>query len=351
MKLSDFDYSLPEELIAQYPSNARGDDRLLVLDRAKNSFRERVFADIADYFKEGDLLVLNDTKVIPARLFARRKTGANVEIFIIDKTKNPVEALVRPSGRIKENESVILDSGDEARVLGSAEIGRLVEFNRPVEEILERYGHVPLPPYITRRDEPGDKKRYQTIYAKEEGATASPTAGLHFTEDLIDKLKKKGVELAYITLHVNYGTFAPVKEEIVERHEMHSEFYHISEENASIINKARKRCAKIFACGTTSLRALETYADSRAHLNADSSRAHLSVPYCCSVSGFTNLFIYPGFKFKMANVLITNFHLPKSTLILLTSAFAGKDLLFKAYRYAIEKSFRFFSYGDAMLII
>ncbi len=260
MRLSDFDYNLPEKLIAQYPSKTRGDDRLLVVDRAGNSFKERVFADIVDYFNEGDLLVLNDTKVIPARLFARRKTGASVEIFIVDKTRNPVEALVRPSGRIKENESVILDSGDKARVLGTTEIGRLVEFNRSIDEILERYGHVPLPPYIRRRDEPGDKERYQTIYGREEGATASPTAGLHFTKDLIDKLKEKGVEVAYITLHVSYGTFAPIKEELVERHKMHSEFYRISEESASIINKARKSSAKIFACGTTSLRTLETRA-------------------------------------------------------------------------------------------
>ena len=335
MKLSDFDYNLPEGLIAQYPSKTRGDDRLLVVDRAGNSFKERVFADIVDYFNEGDLLVLNDTKVIPARLFARRKTGASVEIFIVDKQRNPVEALVRPSGRIREGESVILDSGDEARVLGTTEIGRLVEFNRSIDEILERYGHVPLPPYIRRRDEPDDRERYQTIYGREEGATASPTAGLHFTKDLIDKLKEKGVEVAYITLHVSYGTFAPIKEEIVERHKMHSEFYRISGESASIINKARKSSAKIFACGTTSLRTLETCAGK----NRD------------AVSGFTNLFIYPGFKFKIANVLITNFHLPKSTLLLLTSAFAGKNLLFRAYRYAIEKDFRFFSYGDAMLII
>ena len=335
MRLSDFDYKLPEKLIAQYPSRTRGDDRLLVVDRAGNSFKERVFADIVDYFNEGDLLVLNDTKVIPARLFARRKTGASVEIFIVDKTRNPVEALVKPSGRVKENESVILDSGDKARVLGTTEIGRLVEFNRSIDEILKRYGHVPLPPYITRRDEPGDKERYQTIYGREEGATASPTAGLHFTKDLIDKLKEKGVEVAYITLHVSYGTFAPIKEELVERHKMHSEFYRISRESASIIDKARKSSAKIFACGTTSLRTLEACAEK----NRD------------AVSGFTNLFIYPGFKFKIANALITNFHLPKSTLILLTSAFAGKNLLFRAYRYAIERSFRFFSYGDAMLIL
>ncbi|NQU95146.1 MAG: tRNA preQ1(34) S-adenosylmethionine ribosyltransferase-isomerase QueA [Candidatus Omnitrophica bacterium] len=339
MKLSDFDYALPKELIAQYPSQKRGDDRLLVLDRKKNSFEEKPFGCIVDYFKRSDLLILNNTKVIPARLFGKRKTGGKVEIFIIDKTASPAHALVRPSGRIKPGESVLLDSGDEAKILGKAEIGRLVEFTRPIDEILEIYGHIPLPPYISRADEPGDKERYQTVYASASGATASPTAGLHFTKDLIDELKKKGVKIAYITLHVSYGTFAPVKEEIVEKHKMHSEFFHIPKESISVINEARKSGAKIIACGTTSLRALEASgADFESGRNEE-------------LEGFTNLFVYPGYEFKIVNSLITNFHLPKSTLLLLTGAFCGKDFLFKAYEHAIQNRFKFFSYGDAMLII
>lgn len=337
LRLSDFNYELPKELIAQYPSETRGEDRLLVLDRSKKGFEEKRFGDITGYFKKGDLLVLNDTRVIPARLLGKRKTGGRVEIFIVDRTKSPVEALVRPSGRIKTGESVMFDSGDEAKVLEKTEIGRLVEFDKPIDKILERCGHVPLPPYISRRDEPVDEERYQTIYARTDGATAAPTAGLHFTKSLIGKLREEGVEIAYITLHVSYGTFAPVKEEIVERHKMYSEFYHISRENAAVIKEARDRHAKIFSCGTTSLRALETCAGVFNGFTA--------------LQGFTNLFIYPGYKFKMAGALITNFHLPKSTLLLLTSAFTGKDLLFKAYKYAIEKNFRFFSYGDAMLIL
>jgi S-adenosylmethionine:tRNA ribosyltransferase-isomerase len=339
MKLSDFDYNLPKGLIAQYPAKNRGDERLLVVNRKAGFFEEKHFSNIVDYFKEGDLLVLNDTKVIPARLFGRRKTGGKVEIFVLNRTRNPVEALIRPSWRIKQGEIVILDSGHTARVLGKTEVGRLVEFSKPVGEILRRYGRIPLPPYIARPDDMHDRDRYQTIYAKEEGATASPTAGLHFTADLINKLKEKGIEVAYITLHVSYGTFAPIKHEMVEKHKMHSEFYRISKENASIIKKARERRAKTFACGTTSLRALEACVDS-----FDTTEPK-------NLEGDTDLFIYPGFKFKMVNALITNFHLPKSTLLLLTSAFAGKDLLFKAYNHAIEKHFRFFSYGDAMLIL
>lgn len=333
MRLSDFDYTLPKELIAQYPSKSRGDDRLLVVDRARKSFEEKKFIDITGYFKEGDLLVLNDTRVIPARLYGKRKTGGNVEIFLMDKAGNPVEALVRPSGRIREGESVLLDSGDEARVLGRSDIGRLVEFDKPLDEIMKKCGHMPLPPYISRPDEAVDRERYQTVYASSEGATASPTAGLHFTGAIISGLRKKGVRIACITLHVSYGTFAPIKEEEVENHKMHSEFYHISEENAIIIDEAQRKKARIFACGTTSLRALETYAE------------------VAEPEGFTDLFIYPGYKFKAINALITNFHLPKSTLLLLTSAFCGKELLFKAYDYAIRNQFSFFSYGDAMLVL
>ena len=345
MHLSDFNYKLPKELIAQYPSRMRGEDRLLVLDREKNSFEEKGFADIADYFEEDDTLVLNDTKVMPARLFGKRKTGGKVEIFLMDKAASPAKALVRPSGRIRDGESVLLDSGDEIRILGNSDIGRLVEFEKPPEEIMKKCGHVPLPPYISRLDEPADRERYQTVYASCEGATASPTAGLHFTEEIIDKLRKKGVRIAYITLHVSYGTFAPIKEEEVENHKMHSEFYRISGESAAIINEARKRNARIFACGTTSLRTLETSRSDLVGLKIRPTRSENGS------EGYTGLFIYPGYKFRTVNALITNFHLPKSTLILLTSAFCGKELLFKAYDYAIRKKFSFFSYGDAMLVL
>ena len=337
MKLSDFDYSLPKELIAQYPSQNRGDDRLLVLKKSDGLIREEAFPDIVNYFKKGDLLVLNDTKVIPARLFGKRKTGGKVELFILDKTKNPAPALVRPSGRIKEGERVFLDSGDEAKISGRAQIGRLVEFSKPIDEILKECGHVPLPPYISREDEFCDRERYQTVYASADGATASPTAGLHFTKELIDEVRKKGVDIAYVTLHVSYGTFAPIKEEALERHRMHSESFRISKENAIMIDEARKRKTRIFACGTTSLRALESCADKF------KKREELE--------GMTDLFVYPGYQFKMVDVLITNFHLPKSTLLLLTSAFCGKELIFKAYEHAIRGKFKFFSYGDAMLII
>jgi len=346
MKISDFDYGLPKELIAQYPAENRGDERLLVVSRRDSLFEEKRFSHIADYFKKGDLLVLNDTKVILARIFGKRKTGGRVEIFVLDKTKNPCPALLRPSGKIKPGEKITLDTGDIVTVLNRAEIGRLVSFEKPPEEILKRCGHVPLPPYIKRPDEPCDEKRYQTVYAEHEGATASPTAGLHFTQSLLDVLREKGVIIARVTLHTSYGTFAPIKEEDVEKHKMHSEFYRISDENARIIGEALERKARIFACGTTALRTLEACADGLHGIASGRSFGPRN-----DIKGNTNLFIYPGYKFKIVDALITNFHLPKSTLILLASAFAGKELLFKAYEHAIKNEFRFFSYGDATLII
>lgn len=349
MKLSEFDYSLPKELIAQYPSETRGDDRLLVLDRKKDSFEERNFENIIGYFGKGDLLVLNNTKVIPARLFGKRKTGGKVEIFIIDKTKAPQEVLIRPSSRIKEGETIELESGDKAKVLGRTEIGRLVEFEKDLDEILRKDGHMPLPPYIGRADEPEDKKRYQTVYARREGATASPTAGLHFTKEMLEDLRKKGVEIIQITLHVSYGTFAPVKSEDIKMHKMHSEFYHIPKEGLSVINEARNKKSPIFACGTTSLRAVEACADNI--INFIPQAYNYGGLQFKGLSGFTNLYVYPGYKFKIVNRLLTNFHLPKSTLLILACAFAGKELLFRAYDYAIKNKFRFFSYGDAMLIV
>ena len=349
MKLSDFDYDIPKELIAQYPAKNRGEDRLLVIDKTKQEFIEKKFSDILDYFQEGDLLVLNDTKVMPARLFGNRKSGGKVEIFIIDRTKYPVEALVRPSKKVKEGETVILENGDEAIVRGRTDLGRLVEFNKPIDEVLEACGHTPLPPYIERQDEESDKKRYQTVFAKNKGATASPTASLHFTEELLQKLRDKGVEIAYVTLHVSYGTFAPVKEDNIQDHHMHSEYYLIDKDQIKVINNARNQKRRIIASGTTALRVLEGCADKFVN--------YVPQGFCYGgnnfngFEGFTDIFIYPGYEFKMVSGLITNFHLPKSTLLMLVSAFAGKQLIDDAYKYAVENKFKFFSYGDATLII
>jgi len=349
MKLSQFDYNLPKELIAQRPSEKRGDDRLLVVDKVKGDITEKKFTDIIDYFDKNDILVLNDTKVIPARLFGKRATGGKVEIFIIDKTKRPVEALVRPSLRVKDGEKVILESGDEVIVKGRSELGRFVEFNDEVDDVIKRAGHVPLPPYIGRNDEEFDRERYQTVFCRNEGALASPTAGLHFTQDMIDALINKGVGVAYVTLHVSYATFATIKEEDFEKHTMHSEYYRIDAPNAAIIHNARASGKRIIACGTTSVRVLESCADFIENF-MPSDKIHGDW-FEDGSDGFTRLFIYPGYKFRIVKAMITNFHLPKSSLLLLTSAFAGKDLLFKAYEYAVKNRFKFFSYGDAMLIL
>lgn len=332
MKLSEFDYILPKELIAQYPLKDRDKCRLMVLDRSAKRIEHKIFSDVVQYFKKNDLLILNNTKVIPARLFGKRKTGGKVEIFLLEK-KNPIcEALVRPAARLKDGEKIILESGDEVAVLGRGEIGRMVKFDRLLEDILKESGHIPLPPYIDRADETTDKCDYQTVYGVKEGATASPTAGLHFTEGLLEKVKNQGANVGFVTLHTNYGTFAPIKEDDIEKHKMHKEYFELPEETVDAIRRAKDAGGKIFAVGTTATRVLE---------------------YCNGKSGkgYTDLFIYPGYKFKVVDHLITNFHLPKSTLMLLVSAFAGKDFIFEAYRRAIEEKYRFFSYGDAMLIL
>jgi len=333
MKLTDFDYKLPKELIAQYPVVDREKARLMVLQKDTSQIHDKAFEDIVEYFNKGDCLVLNDTKVIPARLFGKRKTGGKVEIFLLEK-KDPIsEALLRPSGKLKEGETLTLESGDSVEVLGRGEVGRLVKFNNRIDDILKKCGHTPLPPYIKRADESQDKDSYQTIYAKNEGATASPTAGLHFTKEVLKRIEDKGVRICYITLHTSYGTFAPIKVDDVKEHNMHSEYFNISKESIEIIQKTKKEGKKIFAVGTTATRVLEHYFTTH------------------QTTGYTNLFIYPGYEFKAVDSLITNFHLPKSTLLLLVSAFAGKELIFKAYEHAIENGYRFYSYGDATLII
>ena len=336
MKLTEFNYDLPKELIAQEPLKERDASRLMVIDREKETVTEGVFRDLEQYIKKGDCLVLNDTRVVPARLYGRRKTGGKVEIFLLDTGCETPRALVRPSKKIKEGEKIELESGEEVTVMEREDVGRRVRFSAPVKDILKN-GHVPLPPYIDREDTQADEVRYQTVYAACDGATAAPTAGLHFTEELLDALKDKGVHVTYVTLHTSYGTFAPVSEEEIEDHVMHSEFFSINEKSAKIINETKATGGRIFAVGTTSTRVLES---------AGSFDGKISPK-----SGETNLFIYPGYKFKMIDGIITNFHLPESTLLMLISAFAGSELVFKAYKKAIEDEFRFFSYGDAMLIL
>src|SRR3989338_3419970 len=257
MKLSEFDYALPRDLIAQYPDTERDSCRLMALDRKSGKVSHEIFRDIVEYFKAGDCLILNDTKVIPARLFGRRKTGGRVEIFLLEK-KNPVcEALIRPSGRLREGEDIELESGDRVEILNRGRVGRFVKFTRTLDDILDAAGHIPLPPYIGRQDEAADCESYQTVYAKCEGATAAPTAGLHFTKELLGRIAAKGVKIAHVTLHTSYGTFAPVKEEDVEGHKMHDEYFAIPKETAELINETKTSGGEIFAVGTTSARVLE----------------------------------------------------------------------------------------------
>jgi S-adenosylmethionine:tRNA ribosyltransferase-isomerase len=342
MKLSEFNYNLPKELIAQYPLKEREKCRLEVLDRASQTISHKTFEDVAGYFKKGDCLVLNNTKVISARLFGRRKTGGKIELFVLEK-KNPVcEALIKPSGRLKEGERIMLESGDEVEILDRGEVGRHVKFERSLEDIIKSTGHIPLPPYIDRVDEDSDKKDYQTVYGEKEGATASPTAGLHFTRELLDRVSGLGVRVSLVTLHTNYGTFAPIKCENVESHKMHKEYFELSIDTIEAIRETKRDGGKVFAVGTTSTRVLEHCAEKITQYPI------LNTQY---EKGYTDMYIYPGYKFKIVDHLITNFHLPKSTLMLLVSAFAGKDFIFEAYRQAIEKQYRFFSYGDAMLIL
>jgi len=350
MKLSEFDYLLPKELIAQYPLKERAKCRLEVLDRASRAIDHKAFEDITGYFKPGDCLVLNNTKVIPARLFGKRKTGGKVELFLLDVHLSGVntpgryvyETLMKPGGRLKEGEKITLESGDDAKVLNRGGLGRNVSFNRSLDEILKACGHMPLPPYIDRLDEAKDKIDYQTVYGEREGATASPTAGLHFTKKLLDNVARAGTKVLFVTLHTNYGTFAPIKTDDIEKHKMHREYFELRAETIETIRETKKNGGRIFAVGTTTTRVLEYCAEK--FTNTDNRQPKTE-------NGYTDMYIYSGYKFKIVDRLITNFHLPKSTLLLLASAFAGKDFMFEAYRQAIERKYRFFSYGDAMLIV
>ncbi|MBE3579676.1 MAG: tRNA preQ1(34) S-adenosylmethionine ribosyltransferase-isomerase QueA [Caldanaerobacter subterraneus] len=341
MKRSEFYFDLPEELIAQEPLEDRASSRLMVLDRRTGEIKHDIFKNITKYLKEGDCLVLNDTKVIPARLIGQREdSGGKVELLLLRRTSmNEWEVLVKPGKRAKVGKRVVFGNGElVAEIIDTTEAGgRMVRFyyDGVFEEVLDRLGEMPIPPYIKKKLK--DKNRYQTVYAKYEGSAAAPTAGLHFTEELLDEIRNMGVKTVFITLHVGLGTFRPVKEEIIENHKMHEEFYIVTEEAAKAINEARKNGGRIIAVGTTSTRTLETVADESGYIHPK--------------SGWTDIFIYPGYKFKAIDGMITNFHLPESTLIMMVSAFAGKENIMRAYKVAIENRYRFFSFGDAMLII
>lgn len=340
MKVEDFDYYLPEKLIAQTPLEKRDSSRLLVLDKKTGEIEHKHFYNIVDYLEEGDTLVLNDTKVLPARLIGEKEeTKAVIEILLLKNISgDDWECLVKPARRIKVGTIVTFGSGElKAKCIKEEPEGIrhfTLIYDGILMEILEHLGTMPLPPYIHEKLK--DQSRYQTVYAKEIGSAAAPTAGLHFTKELLDQLKNKGVNIAYITLHVGLGTFRPVSVDKVEEHEMHSEYYQMTEETAELLKKTRKNNKKIIAVGTTSTRTLETI-----------MTKYNEFKEC---SGWTNIFIYPGYKFKAIDALITNFHLPKSTLVMLVSALAGRENILNAYKIAVQEEYRFFSFGDAMLI-
>ena len=339
MKVSDFNYNLPEELIAQVPIQKRDESRLMVLNRENQTIEHKTFKDIIDYLQPGDCLVRNNTKVIPARIYGKKETGANVEFLLLNNIEGDIwECIVRPGNKLHIGTKVIFGEGLlKADILDTMEGGtRKVKFsyNGIFNEILDQIGLMPLPPYI--HEELKDKDRYQTVYAKYRGSAAAPTAGLHFTEELLSKIEQKGTQIANVTLHVGIGTFRPVKEETVEKHHMHSEHYYIKKEDVDKINTAKENKKRVIAVGTTSCRVLETIADENGHVK--------------EAEGDTQIFIYPGYKFKILDGLITNFHLPQSTLLMLVSALAGKDYVLKAYNEAVKEKYRFFSFGDAMFI-
>ena len=367
MLSSDFDYNLPEELIAQFPSEKRDESSLMILDRQNHSIKHKKFFDIVDLLDENDILVLNNTRVIPARLFGKKSTSlvnefyppdrqsrssnktpaaqANIEIFLLErKTENQWEVLIKPSKRVKSGTIVEISEELNAKIIERLPNAKwLVEFifEGDFNEILEKVGNIPLPPYIERKMtnetiKKLDFERYQTVYAQNAGSVAAPTAGLHFTQEILDRLKQKGVEICYLTLNVGLGTFRPVKAENILDHQMDREFYEVPKNTAEIINKAKSQGKNIVAVGTTTVRTLES---------AFKANGEIS-----ETSGWSQMFIYPGYKFNVIDKLITNFHLPKSTLLMLVSALAEKDFVFEAYKEAIEQKYRFYSYGDCMLI-
>ncbi len=339
MLLREFEYDLPEELIAQTPCEKRDHSRLMVLDRNDKSINHKHFYDIKNYLKKGDTLVFNDTKVMPARLIGHRaKTGGKVEVFLLKRIEgNKWETLVKPGKKAQIGNIIEFSDELSCEVIDHTDFGgRIVEFHYQgiFEEILDRLGETPLPPYI--HEKLADKNRYQTVYARENGSAAAPTAGLHFTKELLEEIKAMGVNLAFVTLHVGLGTFRPVNVDNIEEHVMHKEFYHVEKEAADIMNKTKENGGRVIAVGTTSIRTLESAA------KEDGTIAPTAAE--------TGIFIYPGYKFKLVDAIITNFHLPKSTLIMLISAFAGREYVLSAYKEAVKEKYRFFSFGDAMFI-
>ena len=337
MQTSDFDYHLPESSIAQTPAEPRDSSRLLVFHRDTGELEHRIFRDVTDYLNAGDLLVLNQTRVIPARIYARKETGGRVEILLLRRRDELTwEALVGGKG-LRVGKMTRVEDGPEVIILEMLEGSeRLIKFSEPIEPYFSKVGNVPLPPYI--HEELNDPERYQTVYAKEAGSAAAPTAGLHFTPRLLEELQVKGVKIAYVTLHVGLDTFAPVNEENPEEHKIHSEWCELSQETADLINQTKKSGGRVIAVGTTSVRTLET----AAKVGRDAIP-----PY----EGPTSLFILPGFRFNLVDAMITNFHLPKSSLIMLVSAFAGREKILETYETAINEGYRFYSFGDAMLIL
>jgi len=341
MKLDIFDFDLPEELIAQVPLKNRSDSRLMILNKETGEIKHEVFKHITEYLREGDCLVLNDTKVLPARLFGVKKdTGAKIEVLLLKQLEGDEwETLVKPAKRVQEGTELDFGNGLlKAVCTGTADHGgRTFKFifDGIFYEVLDQLGEMPLPPYIKEQLE--DRDRYQTVYARELGSAAAPTAGLHFTEELLEEIKAKGVHIAFITLHVGLGTFRPVNVEDIEGHEMHAEFYQMTAETAKLLNNVREKGGRIIAVGTTSTRTLETIAAKHSMFT--------------EASGWTDIFIYPGYEYKAIDGLITNFHLPKSTLIMLVSALAGRENILHAYNTAVKERYRFFSFGDAMFII
>jgi len=340
LKVKDFNFDLPKELIAQHPLQKRDESRLMVVNKTSSKIQHKVFKDIVDYLNHGDCLVLNDTRVLPARLLGVKEgSGGKMEFLLLKRIDtNHWETLVKPGKKARIGTKFVFGNGElKAKVISISEGGsRIVEFEFEgiFEEVLDRLGEMPLPPYITEKLE--EKERYQTVFSKEVGSAAAPTAGLHFTEELLSLIKAKGVNIAFLTLHIGLGTFRPVKAELVEEHEMHSEYYVLNKQTAALINATKENGGKIIAVGTTSNRTLESIANDKGRVEEK--------------SGWTDIFIYPGYKFKIVDALITNFHLPESTLIMLVSAFAGQNLVMSAYDMAVKEKYRFFSFGDAMFL-
>lgn len=340
MKVKDFYFDLPKELIAQHPLKKRDESRLMVLNKKSGEVEHKVFKDIIEYLNPGDCLVLNDTRVMPARLYgAKEGSGGKMEFLLLNRHEDDIwETLVKPGKRGKVGAKFVFGNGElKAEVVEVLDNGnRKVKFyyDGIFEEVLDRLGEMPLPPYIEEKLE--DRERYQTVYSKEVGSAAAPTAGLHFTDELLQAIKKKGINIAFVTLHVGLGTFRPVKAEDIQDHEMHSEYYILDKENAEIINNAKRSGKRVIAVGTTSNRTLESIANEEGQVKEQ--------------SGYTSIFIYPGYKFKIVDAIITNFHLPESTLIMLISAFSNREIVMNAYKIAVENKYRFFSFGDAMFI-